>query len=188
MSDRLVQTVRQREALPPEEAALVTQAWGAAREVRAGEVLLRPGSVCRSLWFLDSGYARFYTETEDRDVTRHFAAPGTLFTVVPSLYGGVPAREGLQALTAARVRTISREAYERLTEASPAWAAFRQSYVREVYAYLDDSLDRARLLTASERYAAFRRDQPDVLLHVPLRYIASYLGMTPQSLSRVRAA
>ena len=62
-----------------------------------------------------------------------------------------------------------------------------RGYVREVYAYLDRALDEARYLPAAERYAAFEREHPEILLHVPLRHVASYLGMTPQSLSRVRA-
>ncbi|MEM1057226.1 MAG: Crp/Fnr family transcriptional regulator [Bacteroidota bacterium] len=188
MSDPLLDLVRQHGKLPEAEAIKIREAWGPPREAAPGEILLRPGAVCHSLWFLDDGFARFYAEPDAGDVTRHFAAPGTLFTIVESLYSRRPSREGLQVLTSARVRTISREAYERLTAASPAWDAFRQNYVREVYAYLDRALDQARQLTAAQRYDAFVREQPEILLNVPLRYIASYLGMTPQSLSRVRAA
>ncbi|MEM6326024.1 MAG: Crp/Fnr family transcriptional regulator [Bacteroidota bacterium] len=184
----LLDQVRRAGPLPLSEAEAIQAAWGTSRQVAPGEHLLRPGQTCRSLWFIDGGFARFYAETDGADVTRHFAPPGTLFTVVASLYSGMPSREGLQVLTPARVWIISREANERLSAASPAWNAFRQGYVREVYAYLDRALDHARQMTAAERYAAFVREQPEVLLHIPLRHVASYLGMTPQSLSRVRAA
>ncbi len=186
--DALVARVREVQPLAEAEAAQIKRAWAEPREVARGEILLRPGQACRSVWFVDDGVARFYTERDGEDITRHFATPGTMMTVVASLYGGVPSREGIQMLTPGRVRVLSQEATDRLSDAIPAWAAFRAAYVREVYDYLDRALDDARGLSASERYAAFEREQPEVLVSVPLRYVASYLGMTPQSLSRVRAS
>ncbi len=187
MTSGLLALVRTYGTVPADDAARIEAAWSAPEAVDAGTVLLAPGHTCRTLFFLEAGYARFYAEPDGRDVTRHLVPPGTLFTVYPSLDGGVPATEGLQTLTAAHVRRVSREAYDRLVAASPAYAAFRRAYVRDVYAYLDRALDAARWQTAAERYAAFERETPDLLLHVPLHTVASYLGMTPQSLSRVRA-
>ena len=187
MADALLDLVRERHPLTAPEAEAIREAWGPPREAARGEGLLRPGEPCRSVWFLDAGYARFYAEPGGADVTRHFARPGDLFTVVASLYGEGASREGLQVLTPARLRSISREASDRLGRAGPAWAAFRARYVREVYAYLVRALDEARYLSAAQRYAAFERALPGVLARVPLRHVASYLGMTPQSLGRVRA-
>ena len=186
-ADALLDLVAQSGPLTRADADAIRDAWGAPRDVAAGERLLAPGAVCRSLWFQDAGLARFYAESSGADVTRHFVRPGTYYTVVASLDAGTPSREGIEALTAGRVRTISREANERLARDVPAWAAFRARTVRRVYADVDRVADALRSQTAAERYAAFERDFPDVLLAVPLRHVASYLGMTPQSLSRVRA-
>ena len=192
--DPLLALVAQAAPLPARDADAIRRAWGAPREVRAGDVLLAPGAVCRSLWFQDAGVARFYAESkpapaeaDDADVTRHFVRPATYYTVVASLSTGTPSREGVQMLTDGAVRRISREANERLAADVPAWDAFRQRTVRRVYDDIDRFTDALRSLTAAERYAAFERDYADVLLAVPLRYVASYLGVTPQSLSRVRA-
>lgn len=174
--------------LDAEAARAIAEAWGDPCDRSAGTVLLRPGDLCRSMWLLADGYARFFATPDGRDVTRHFVGPGKVFTVYPAVATGAPSPEGIELLTDGRLVSISRERSEALAAACPAWAAFGERTVREVYAYLDRALDRARTLTAAERYAAFVREQPDVLLHVPLRYVASYLGMTPQSLSRVRAA
>ena len=171
-----------------EDGRAIADAWGDARDLEAGATLLRPGDRCRSMWFLETGFARFYAEPNGRDVTRHFVQPGKVVTVLPAFASGEPSREGVEMLTAGRVLGISRERAAALEAACPAWAEFGQATVRAVYAYLDGALDNARSLTAAERYAAFERDYPDVLLHVPLHTVASYLGMTPQSLSRVRAA
>ncbi|MEM8599917.1 MAG: Crp/Fnr family transcriptional regulator [Bacteroidota bacterium] len=187
-NDALIALVRRYVRLRDAEAAQISAAWGAARTYEPGDRLLSPGRVCRALYFMDEGYARFYTETTDGlDVTRHFVLPGLLFTVSTSFASAQPAREGLQVLTAGRVRQLSTEANAALVAACPTWGLFRQAYIRAVYAYLDEALDAARYLSAKERYAAFARDYPSLLLHVPLRYVASYLGMTPQSMSRVRA-
>ncbi|MEM1116511.1 MAG: Crp/Fnr family transcriptional regulator [Bacteroidota bacterium] len=163
------------------EAAWVAAAWGDGRAASAGEILLRPGDPGGAVYLLDGGYARFFAEPDGRDVTRHFVQPGKLFTAVSA------SGDGFQVLTPGRLYTLSREAHERLAAACPPWEAARRAYLREVSAYLDRTIDRVRSQTASARYAAFERDFPDVLLHVPLRLVASYLGMTPQSLSRVRA-
>ena len=187
MTDALPRLVARYEPLAAADADAIVDAWGGAETVAASDILLAPGAVCRSLWFQDEGYGRFYAEPGGEDVTRHFVPPGTLFTVVASFYGGGPSREGLQAITAGRVRRLSQEANARLAERVPAWDRFRRAYVREVYDYLDRTVDALRSRTARERYEAFVDEQPGVLLHVPLRYVASYLGMTPQSLSRVRA-
>lgn len=172
----------------PSEAETIAAAWGTSRGAAAGEVLLRPGDRARALFLLDGGYARFFAERGGQDVTRHFVQPGKVFAVYPASASGAPSREGLEVLTPGRLYTLPYEASERLHATCPAWSAFRQAYLGEVYAYLDETIDRVRAQTAAERYAAFERDFPDVLLNVPLRLVASYLGMTPQSLSRVRAA
>lgn len=169
------------------EARAIDAAWSAPEAVPARTVLHVPGRTCRTLFFLDAGYARFYAEPGGRDVTRHFVSPGKPVTVYPSFESGVASCEGIETLTEARVRRLSREASERLEAEAPAWAAFRRAFVRDLYAYLDRTLDSARTLTAAERYDAFEAEYPGVLLHVPLSAVASYLGMTPQSLSRVRA-
>ncbi|MEM6785139.1 MAG: Crp/Fnr family transcriptional regulator [Bacteroidota bacterium] len=188
VDDQLLALVRRYVRLSETEAAQISAAWGSARVFKPGARLLAPGQVCRALYFMDDGYARFYTETPDGlDITRHFVLPGLLFTVSTSFSSALPSREGLQVLTAGRVRQLSAEANATLVAACPTWNSFRQAYIRAVYAYLDEALDAARYLSAKERYDAFVRDYPSVLLHVPLRYVASYLGMTPQSMSRVRA-
>lgn len=188
MEHPAVRLARSSVRLDAEAAEAVAEAWGAARDVAAGAVLLQPGDRCRSMWLLDAGTARFFATPDGRDVTRHFVRPGKVFTVYPAYASGRPSPEGIEMLTAGRLLTIPREQADALAEACPAWAAFGEVTVRQVYGYLDRTLDRARSWTAAERYAAFEREHPDVLLSVPLHYVASYLGMTPQSLSRVRAA
>lgn len=177
------QTVR----LGPGDAEQIAHAWGPARRVAAGTVLLRPGERCRAMWLLTDGYARFFAQPDGRDATCHFAGPDKVVTVYPAYASGEPSPEGIELLTDGHLLTISREQADALAATCPAWAELGQATVREVYVYFDRALDHARTLTAAERYQAFMREYPDVLLHVPLRYVASYLGMTPQSLSRVRA-
>ncbi|MEM0963436.1 MAG: hypothetical protein AAGK21_12965 [Bacteroidota bacterium] len=186
VTDPLIQLARRYVDLSAADVEQITSTWEASVPVEPGQTFLRPGQTCNALRFQDEGYSRFFAETDASDITRHFVPPGTLFTVVASYYPMAPSREGLQALTQGHIRTLSRESNGRLSAEIPAWAAFRRSYVREVYAYLDETLDTLRSKTAGERYEAFERDQPDILLNVPLRHVASYLGMTPQSLSRVR--
>ena len=185
--DPLIELVRRYVSLRGTEAEAISAAWGEPVAYEGRDIILAPGRTCRALYFMDEGYARFYTESDGHDVTRHFVLPGLLFTVSSSFESGLPAREGLQTLTSGRVRRLGREANAALAAACPPWDRFRQGYVRAVYAYLDSALDEARYRTAAERYESFVESYPEVVLDVPLHYVASYLGMTPQSLSRIRA-
>ncbi|MEM6647545.1 MAG: hypothetical protein AAF730_14970 [Bacteroidota bacterium] len=186
--DPLIALVRRYVTLTDDQAAQIVAAWGTPMPCAPGRILLAPGRTCRSLYFMDRGYGRFYAERDAEDLTRHFIIPGILFTIAPSFASGRPAREGLQVLTRGQVRRLDTEANDALVAACPPWNAFRQAYVRAVYAYLDETLDEARYLSARARYETFAARYPDILQNVPLRYVASYLGMTPQSLSRVRAS
>ena len=158
------------------------------REVRAGDVLTREGGAERSFGVVISGVQRLYFSAHDgADVTVAFARAGD-YTGVPDAYFlGQPSGYTLGAMTDGAVLTADREAFLPLLDRHRelerwAWRLFltvgagRAKREREMLT-----------LTAAERVERLLRETPDLLLDVPLRHVASYLGMTPETLSRVRA-
>ena len=158
------------------------------REGRAGQVLTREGETERSFGVVVSGVQRLYFTARDGDpVTVAFARAGDYTGVPDSYFLGQPSGYTLDVLEDGATFTADRDAFLPLLNRYAvlerwAWRLFltvgagRAKREREMLT-----------LTAAERVDRLMRETPDLLLDVPLRHVASYLGMTPETLSRVRA-
>ena len=158
------------------------------RRVERGDVLTRVGEVERTFALVLSGVQRIYYPTPDGgEVTLAFAyAPG--FSGVPdSFFLEEPSEYALEAVTDGEVLAVEYDDFARLMDRHReldrwAWRLFalalrgRAKREREMLT-----------MTARDRYERLLRESPQVLDLVPLRYVASYLGMTPETLSRARA-
>jgi len=158
-----------------------------ARQIRKGEHLTEEGEQERSFYVVLDGVHRvcFFT-SQGTDVTVAFAYAGDYSGIPDSLLLEKPSTHALVAVTSGRVLETSHEQLRRVMNASPvldrwAWrllaASLRGRALRE---------RRHLSMTAAERYQRFVEDSGHLLQHVPLKHIASYLGMTPETLSRVR--
>lgn len=171
--------------LPPAALADVL-AHFERRRVRRGEVLLHPGEVCRELLFVQSGCLRtYYAGREGLDISVWFSFPGYLSSELTSLFSGQPSEYAVEALAAGEVLYVSKQKLEELYRAHPALNAV----MRRVWEYvLRNVIGRFTSLqhdTAEQRYLALLR-QPGYLGQIPQKYLASYIGVTPTSLSRIR--
>lgn len=151
-----------------------------------GQILLAQGVVCRWFWFLEAGLLRYYTEADGEERTKFFTIAPYGFTAQKSFVSGLPSEEAIGALEACRLWGVSVEDAEALLPVS-GWSAFVRKLVLEVQGYTEALLVDMQTLTAEQRYAKLLGDEPELLRRVPLKYLASYLGIAPQSLSRIRA-
>ncbi|TAE50054.1 MAG: Crp/Fnr family transcriptional regulator [Bacteroidetes bacterium] len=155
------------------------------RKAVPGELLLEEGQVCRSLYFLESGLLRFFVWKEGVDVTKFFTeAPYTL-TSTQSFNSEQPARESIEVLEESLLWEMSFEDAHLLLERR-AWSTFVRKLVQEVQGYLEEILEELQTQTAENRYLQMTERNPGLLQRVSLKHLASYLGIAPQSLSRIR--
>jgi CRP/FNR family transcriptional regulator, anaerobic regulatory protein len=156
------------------------------RNLVKGEVLLEQGEVCRTLWFLEAGLLRYYTNGADGvERTKFFTLAPYCFTSQVSFSKNLPAQEAIQALEPSMVWEMPADtAYALLV--LPVWAEFIRKLVLEVQAYTEELLVGAISVTPVERYAQLLQSQQALVARVPIKYLASYLGIAPQSLSRIR--
>ncbi|MBE2290860.1 MAG: Crp/Fnr family transcriptional regulator [Chitinophagaceae bacterium] len=156
-------------------------------EVKKNVDLQPIGHTCKTIYFLETGIARIYYYKADVEVTESFSFENSLVVRYESLFTGRPSRKAIQMLEDAEVVAIDASALFRLYDQHHD---VERIFRRIFEAALVDQVNRIESIqfhTAEERYHAFMKERPDALLRVPLKYIASYLGITPVSLSRIRA-
>lgn len=153
-----------------------------------GEMILKEGEVCRSIYYLDKGMIRQFYYKNGKEVTEHLGEDHTIFMCIESLFKEEPTLLQVEALEASLVYAIPKAALER--------EAMRNINIQMMYRkILEESLiisqvhaDLVRFETAQNRYKRMCKLAPQVILRAPLIYIANYLQMTPETLSRVRTS
>ena len=155
------------------------------REIAKGELILEAGRVCRHLWFLESGYLRYFVWKDGVDVSKFFTSPPYCFTSQRSFTTFTPADESIEALEESVIWQMSEENANRLLDI-PAWSTFVRKLVQEVQYYTELILQDLQNHTAEDRYRIMLEESNPLLQHVPLKHLATYLGIAPQSLSRIR--
>ena len=154
--------------------------------IRKGDYFLKTGRMCDKLSFVKSGYLRIFTTTEDKEVTQWIATQGYFVTDLSSLLFGNPARWTIQALTDSVLYTINREDYKRIGNLVPQWHELEKLFIGKCFTILEDRIFSHLSMTAEERYTYFFENNRELFNQVPLQYIASMLGMTPETFSRIR--
>lgn len=157
-----------------------------ARKVyKKGESLLENGNICRKLFFLEEGFLRFYILKEGNDISKFFTKPPYCFTSQRSFANNIPTEDNIEALQDSIVWEISKtDAFDLLKYAN--WSEFVRKLIQEVQYFTEQILKEMQNNTAEERYIKMMVENDSVLTNVPLKHIASYLGIAPQSLSRIR--
>lgn len=158
-----------------------------ARAVPKGAYLLAPGQVCEHVFFARSGLLRlYYVDAEGREVNCRFtAAPGFL-TDFQSFLSQQPSRYYWQALQASEVLAFRHADVQRLYRESAGWERFGRLMAEYVYQQVNERLELLQFMTPTQRYEHLRATRPALLGQVSQFQLASYLGIQPESLSRIR--
>jgi CRP-like cAMP-binding protein len=145
------------------------------------------GHTCKTIYFLVKGVARIYYFKEDIDITESFSFENSIVVRYESLFTGRPSRKAIQVLEDSELIAISSPSLFKLYDRYPdIERLFRKLFEKALVEQINRT-ENLQFHTAEERYQDLIREEPDVLKRVPLKYIASYLGITPVSLSRIRA-
>ncbi len=144
------------------------------------------GKRCSKLSFIKSGYVRVFNHHEGKDVTQWLSSQGEFITDLSSLIFNTPARWDIEALTDVELYTITKENYDRIDTLLPAWHQLEKMFIAKCFITLEQRIFSFLSMTAEERYQMLFQMKNDLFNQVPLHYIASMLGMTPETLSRIR--
>ncbi|RYZ19507.1 MAG: Crp/Fnr family transcriptional regulator [Chitinophagaceae bacterium] len=152
-----------------------------------GASLVRPGQICRHLYFLESGALRGYYLADGKEVTHWFALAEEFVTSFHSFSTGTASVEHVQLLEDAVLWSISKERLAGLLDQHHELErALRIAYER-YYIRLEERFLNAQFRSAADRYRDVLEGQPELLQRVPLGHLASWLGISAETLSRIRS-
>jgi len=151
-----------------------------------GEHLLMAGEVSRAFWFCTHGWIRMYYSKEGNDRTTYFYTQSQFVSAYDSFIHQRPALMYFQALTDVEVLEISSAAAEQLLTQSVTFEALARIGMEEEMVVNQQIIASLLTLTPEERYLALLVEQPTIFQAIPQHYIASFLGVQPESLSRIK--
>ncbi len=144
------------------------------------------GEPCQKISFIKEGHIRIFRYEHDKDITQWISTQGEFVTDLSSFMFQNPARWYIQALTPCTLYTISKDNFNRIGELVPDWPELEKLFLAKCFLILEDRVFTFLSLSAEERVAHFLAYRKALFNEVPLHYIASMLGMTPETLSRIR--
>ena len=154
---------------------------------RRGEVLVHENELNTSFYLIGKGIWRGYYLRNGADITIWFATTGESLFSTRGYMGGRPSITSIEAMDDSLLYRIGKQELEAFFNSSTAAANLgRRIFEREFLAF-EERLINEGATQAKERYLSLLERMPELLQHVPLKHIASYLYITPQSLSRIRA-
>jgi CRP-like cAMP-binding protein len=152
-----------------------------------GKCLITEGKTCRHLYFLEQGALRGYYNLEGKEITHWFAFAPEFVTSFHSFITQQPAVESIQMLEGSVLWAIPKTSVMRLMNDFHEIERLARIAYEGYYLRLEERFVNAQFKTAAERYQNLLQQTPHILERVPLGYIASYLGISQETLSRIRS-
>ncbi|WP_343691861.1 Crp/Fnr family transcriptional regulator [Chitinophaga sp.] len=169
-----------------EEAEIVAQLTH--KTLRKRQFFLKEGDICRYIALVEKGALRTYvTDPEGHEHITAFALEGWSLGDLCSFFREEPATQNIEALEDCDLCLISRPAHEALLQTMPKYETYHRILMTEAYIALQKRTRDMISLSPDEQYKAFVSVYPNIVLRVPQHMIASYLGLTPETLSRIKS-
>jgi len=150
------------------------------------EFFLRKGRRSDRMGFLRSGIVREFVVVDEKEVTKWISTEGYFIVDLSGFLFQHPARWNLQALTHCELYIIELDDYRKLGSLVPRWTELEKLFLSRCFAVLEDRVISHLSMSAEERYHQLFAYNKEIFNQVPLQYLASMLGMTPETFSRIR--
>lgn len=170
-----------------EEEELLLSELCSIQSIRKNQELQPIGHTCKTIYFVNKGMLRICYLKNGVDITESFEPENSIVARAESLFAGLPSKKAICAVEDTEVVAIKVPQLFALFDGHPNLErlfrkVFEQQHVKTIH-----RLESLQFNTPEERYLQLLADQPNILLRAPLKHIATYLGITQVSLSRIRA-
>ncbi|MCW3074587.1 MAG: Crp/Fnr family transcriptional regulator [Flaviaesturariibacter sp.] len=157
------------------------------RELSRKEYLLKAGHICRHICFIEQGLLRCFYMKEDHEVCSWFMKEGDVIISVESFYTQKPSYESIQALEDCILYYIEYNELQQIYRRFPEFNFTGRVLTENYYALSEQRLYSMRMQRSQERYDYLMEHHSELVLRVPAKYLASYLGITEVTMSKIKS-
>lgn len=158
------------------------------KHVNQNEHLLKSGESCREFYFVANGCIRtYFIDKKGNEKTRYIMPANHIGTALTSFVSGTPSFEFVDALNDSELLIISREDFYSLNKELVSWKTFYQKILEMAYSFQTRKIESLVTLTAKQRFDQAMKENPALFQQVSNKVLASYLDMTPETLSRLKS-
>lgn len=157
-------------------------------KVMKGDKLMKEGEVCKFMYYVERGMVRQFYFKGGRDLTEHFSYEGRIVICIESFLKQTPSLLGVEALETSWLFGIPHDRFLELVETDKEMERLYRKILEHALISSQEHADSQRFENATERYVRLLKTKPEIILRAPMVHVASFLQMTPETLSRVRAA
>ena len=149
-------------------------------------IIVKDGQLADKMYYIVSGCVRAFYHKDDKEITDWFAFEGDFITSINSFYQNVSSKHNIELLEPTTFLEITREAIFTLTDKHHCFERLGRIAVTKTMLQLQERIVSIQFETAQQKYESLINMRPDIVQRVPLTYIASHLGITLETLSRIR--
>ena len=153
---------------------------------RKGEQILKEGEICRNIYYVHQGLIRQYYHKNGKELTEHLGVEGTIFMCIESLFKEEPTQLRVEALEHSIIYALPKVKLEMVALHNVNIQILYRKILEESLILSQVHADLVRFESAQDRYKKMCKLNPEVIKRTPLIHVASYLQMSPETLSRVR--
>lgn len=186
MYELFFQSFNKKVPLTPDDEVQIKK-YLTPKKLRKKQYLLQEGDVCKTIAFIEKGALREYSvDDSGNEHIIQFGLEGWTISDLYSFLTGEPATYNIDAIEDAELILISKSAHEELLQKVPKYETFTRLNITGAYLAMQKRLTSIISSTVEERYANFTALYPNIVQRVPQHMVASYIGLTPETLSRIR--
>lgn len=153
-----------------------------------GEMIIKEGDVCRNIYYIERGLIRQFYFKNGKQITEHLGVEHSIFMCIESLFREEATKLKVEALEPSIIYALPKQRLELVALHNVNIQILYRKILEESLIISQVCADLVRFETAQDRYRKFSKLYPEVVLRAPLVYVASFLQMTPETLSRVRSS
>ena len=158
------------------------------RKFHKGDIILADGEICTCLSYIEKGLTRQHYVKHDKDMTEHISCEGGVVFCIDSYFNGTPTHLVIEALESTVIWEMPRDSMEILAETNSDLAYLYRRFMEDSLMLSQIKADILRFESAKDRYTRLLQMFPKIIQRAPLTYVASYLQMSLETLSRVRSS
>lgn len=183
--DNIINSMKQMTGLTGIELGVVLKHFE-AKNIKKKTNLLQAGKIANEVYFIISGCIRLFYEKDGEDISAYFFTEKMFAGAYDSFISQKPSRHSIETLEDSQILAVSYKALQELFIEFPKMNEFVRKVLEERFIALHELFTAHILDSPEERYLNLQRERPDLINRIPQHQIATFLGITPVSLSRIR--